>query len=89
MLKARIELAAFHQSHAEVASAIAFTDFINWNDAGVIQPGGGFRFATKSSHVRFRRPMTQGDDLQRYDAIETFLPGPVNIALAALTEFLQ
>ena len=68
----RIELAAFDQAHAEVASAIALADFINRNDAGMVQSGGRFRFATELFHVRFRGPMTQRDHLQRYDAIETF-----------------
>src|SRR6266498_4812213 len=60
----RIELSAFDQAHAEVASAIAFADFVNRNDAGMVQSGGRFRFATESFHVRFRRPMTQRDHLQ-------------------------
>src|SRR2546430_13451582 len=58
-----IELAAFDQAHAEVASTIALADFINWNDAGMVQPGGRFRFATESFHVRLRGPMAESDHL--------------------------
>src|SRR5438105_2146246 len=34
-----IELAAVHQSHAEVTGAIALADFINWNDARMVEIG--------------------------------------------------
>src|SRR4029077_8575506 len=88
-LEHRIELAAFDQAHAEVAGAIALADFVNWNDAGMVQSGGRFGFATESFHVRFRGPMTQGDYLQCDDAIETFLPGTVNHPLAAPTDFFE
>src|SRR4030095_7609509 len=82
-----IEWSAHHQHHAEVTSAITLADFINWNDAWMVQSGGRFRFASESFHVRFRRPMTEGDDLQCHDAIETFLTGAVNHALAASTDY--
>src|SRR6266581_5621474 len=88
-LEHRIELSAFDQAHAEVASAIALADLINWNDAGMIQSGGRFRFATEPFYVRFRGPMTQGDYLQCHDAVKTFLPDTVNHALAAPTDFFQ
>ena len=55
----------------------------------MVQACGRFRFATESFHVRFRGPMTQGDHLECDDAIETFLPGTVNHALAAPTDFFQ
>src|SRR5439155_21303590 len=73
----------------EAARANAYTALINWKNAGIVQAGGRFRSATESFHVRFRGPMTQGDNLECDDAIETFLPGTVNHALAAPTDFFQ
>ena len=31
-----IELAAFHQIHAEVAGALALADFVNWDNAWMV-----------------------------------------------------
>jgi hypothetical protein len=35
-LRDGIELAAFDKFHAEVARAVTFADFVNWNDTGML-----------------------------------------------------
>ena len=57
-----IKLAAFDELHAEVARAIALADFVNRNDAGMIQTGGGFGFAAKALQMRFGGPMSKAND---------------------------
>jgi hypothetical protein len=61
VLEDHIELSPFDESHAEVQSAVALTDFINWNDAGMIQAGGRFRFQTEALDVCSRRPSAKPD----------------------------
>ena len=84
-----IKLAAFDELHAEVAGAIALADFVDGNDAGMIQAGGGFRFPTKALQMRVGSPMAQADHLERDSAVETLLPRAINHALAATTDYLQ
>jgi hypothetical protein len=55
-------LAAFDQSHAEVTSALALTNFVNWNDARMIEAGGSFRFQAKALEVRLRGPLAKAND---------------------------
>jgi hypothetical protein len=47
----------FDEFHAEVAGAIALADFVNGDNAWMLEAGGGFRFTTESLQVRFRGPM--------------------------------
>src|SRR5262249_62005739 len=72
-----------------IAGAIASADFVNWDDTRMLKTGCGFRFATKTFHVRFCSPMAQADDLECHGAVETLLPGTINDALAAAADFLQ
>ena len=55
-----VKLAAFDEFHAEVARAIALADFVDGNDAWMLEAGGSFGFATKTLQVRFRSPTGQG-----------------------------
>src|SRR6266487_2619274 len=48
-----VKLAAFDELHAEVTRAIALADFMDWNDAVMLQPRRGFGFETETSQVRF------------------------------------
>jgi hypothetical protein len=82
-------LSAFDELHAEVAGTLALADFINGNDAGMIQPGGGFSFQTEAFHMRLRGPLAKTDDFQCDRSMETLLPRTVNHALTAPAEFLQ
>src|SRR5437660_11626984 len=79
----------FDEFHAEVAGAIALADFVNGDNAWMLQAGGGFRFAAESLQVRFRGPMTEADNLERDCAIQTFLPGAIDYALTAASDFFQ
>ena len=54
-----VELSAFDEFHAEVARAITLTYFVDWNDARMLQLGGGFGFQAKAFQVRFARPLTE------------------------------
>src|SRR5439155_8334635 len=65
------------------------TDFVNRDDAWMLKTGGGFRFTTESLEVRFRGPMTEADNLERDCAIQTFLPGAIDYALTAASDFFQ
>jgi hypothetical protein len=57
-----IELAAFDKLHAEVALAIAFADFVNWNDAWMIEASSRFGFQPEAPKVRFGGPLTKAND---------------------------
>src|SRR6476661_7615528 len=74
-LEDRIELFALDQSHAEVASAVAFANFIDRNNPWMVQACSGLRLASKAFQVRCGGPRTQADYLQRDGPIETFLVG--------------
>ena len=63
VLRNIIKLTAFDELHAEVARAIALADFVDGNDAGMIQAGGGFRFPAKALQMRVARPMAAGRSL--------------------------
>src|ERR1700758_3114405 len=84
-----VELTALHQCHAEIARAIALADFINWNDARMVEARGGFRFQTKPLEMRFACPLAKADDFQCDCAVETFLSCPEHHALTAASNFLQ
>src|SRR5262245_43932243 len=84
-----IKLSAFDKSHAEVAGALALADLVNGDDARMLEACSGFGFPAKSFYVRFARPMTQCNDLERDGAIKTGLTGTVNYTLAAPADFLQ
>src|SRR5439155_11606928 len=79
----------FDEFHAEVAGAIALADFVNGDNAWMLEAGGGFRFTTESLQVRFRGPMTEADNLERDCAIQTFLPGAIDNALTAAPDFFK
>src|SRR5256885_5306695 len=84
-----IKLAAFDEFHAEVTRAVALADFIDGNDARMIQAGGGFGFAAESLQMRFSGPMSQTNHLESYRAVQTFLPRAIYDSLAAAADFLQ
>ena len=84
-----VKLAALDQLHAEVTGTIALTDFVNWDDAGMLQTGGGFSFETKTLQVRFRGPLAQADHFECDGAVEAFLSRAINYPLATATDVLQ
>src|SRR5439155_7393351 len=51
-LRDGIELAALHQSHAEVTGAAALSHFVNGNDAWMLEAGGGFCLQTETLEMR-------------------------------------
>jgi hypothetical protein len=57
-----VKLAAFNELHAEVARAVALAHFMDWNDTGMLETGGGFGFAAEAFHVRSARPLTEAND---------------------------
>ena len=88
MLDYFVELAAFDELHAEVALAIALTDFVDGNNAWMFEVGSGFCFPAKTLQMRFSGPGTEAPS-ERHSAIETFLMGAINNALTASADFLQ
>jgi hypothetical protein len=75
--------------HAEVAGAIPFPDFVDGNNARMFQARCSFGFAAKAQKMRFARPLTKANYLQRNYSIETPLSGTKYNALAAATNFFQ
>src|SRR5205823_6767972 len=84
-----IELSPFDKFHAEVTGAIALADFVNRNNAWMLEAGGGFCFATESLQMRFSGPMAKADHFQRDREVQTFLPGAINYALSTATDPLD
>src|SRR5207249_138969 len=84
-----IELAALHESHAEVTCAVALSDFVNRDDARMVQAAGGFCFETKALYVCFCRPVSKTNHFERHNPVQTFLPCPINHALATAADFLE
>ena len=84
-----VKLAAFDELHAEVTSAFALADLVDGNDAWMFEAGSSFRLAAKALQVRFGGPRAQSNHFERDGAIETFLMGAINHALAAPANFLQ
>ena len=68
---------------------IALADLVDGNNAGMFQAGSSFGFPAKALQMRFGRPRAETDYLKCDGAIETFLPSPINHALAAPPNFLQ
>jgi hypothetical protein len=58
-----IKLTSLNKLHAEVTGAIALADFIDGNDAWMIEAGGSFRFPAKALQVCCARPLTKADYL--------------------------
>src|ERR1043166_9243 len=55
-----------NQVHTEIARAVRFSYFVNWNNTGMIQPGSGFGLEAKPLDVCFRGPPAETNDLQCY-----------------------
>jgi hypothetical protein len=62
-------LAAFDKFHAEVTGTIALTDFVDWNNAGMLEAGRGLCFAAEALQMRFRGPVTEADNFECYCAV--------------------
>ena len=84
-----IELAALFQLHAEVARSVAFADFVNRDDSGMLQSRDRFRLATKPLQVRLTCAMPKPNDFKRDPPVEAFLTRAINNALAAAPDFLK
>jgi hypothetical protein len=82
-------LATVHESHAEVAGAIALSDFVDRDDARMFQAGGGFCFEPKTLHMCFCCPVSETNHLERHNPVQTFLPCPINNALTTASDFLE
>ena len=88
-LRDGIELAALNESHAEVAGAVALSDFVNRDDARMVQAGRGFCFEPKALHMCFCCPVSETNHFERHNPVQTFLPCPINHALATASDFLE
>src|SRR5205807_8091971 len=56
-----VKLAALDEFHAEVARAITLADFVDGNDARMIETGRSLRFTAKTFQVRFASPLTKAN----------------------------
>jgi hypothetical protein len=84
-----VELAAFLELHAEVASPIALADFVDRNDPRMLKAGGRLGLAAEPLQMGFTRAMAETNNLKRNEAVETFLARAIDDALAAAPDFLQ
>src|SRR5213596_2863385 len=57
-----VKLSALDKFHAEVARAITLADFVDWNDARMIEAGRSLGFKAKALQVRFASPLTKAND---------------------------
>ncbi|HEY4273635.1 MAG TPA: hypothetical protein VGM65_16665 [Candidatus Udaeobacter sp.] len=83
-----VELAV-NELHAEVARAIALTNFVDRNDTGMLQPGGSLCFKAKALQVGFARPLTKANYFQGNSTVETLLSRAKYHALTASPDFFQ
>ena len=58
-----VELATFDQVHAEVATTIALTDFVNRNNEWVVQARSCLSFETEAFQMCFGGPSTDANNL--------------------------
>src|SRR6266566_5829139 len=56
-----VKLSALDELHAEVARAIALADFVDGNDARMIEAGRSLGFTAKTFQVRFASPLTKAN----------------------------
>jgi hypothetical protein len=77
-----IEWCTFDEFHAEIAGPISLADFVNRNDAGMIEAGGCFGFQMETIQMRFRCELAKANDFQRDCAIEALLSRTIDEALA-------
>ncbi len=57
-----VKLAALDEFHAEVARAVTLADFVDRNDARMIEASRSLGFTAKTFQVRFARPLTEAND---------------------------
>src|SRR5207247_5176411 len=88
-LRDGIELTTVHESHAEVTGTVALADFVNRDNARMVQAGASFRFHAKALHVCFCCPVSEANHLEPHHPVRTFLSCPINDALAAVSDFLE
>ena len=84
-----VELATFDELHAEVARPIALADFVDGNDARMLEAGRSFGLQTETLEMRLRGPLAETDNFERNTTVETFLPRPKHYSLTASANFFQ
>src|SRR5215468_3590812 len=67
-----VELSTFDEFHAEITGAIALTDFVNRNNAWMLEAGGSFRFTTETFYMRFGGPISKANHFESDSAVQTF-----------------
>src|SRR5262249_7869364 len=80
---------ALDQFHAEIAGTVALADFVDGNDAGMIETRCRFGFQMETFQVRVGCPLAKAKDFQCYGAIETFLSRSVHNSLPTTAHFLE
>jgi hypothetical protein len=84
-----IECAASDQLHGEERSPVMFTHLVDRYDVGMIEPAGGLCLALKTVPLRFAGELAGQNHLQRHDAAQRRLTGPVDHPHSAAGDFLQ
>src|SRR5205823_5080076 len=73
---------AFDQFHREEVLAFGFADFVDADDAGMLQPRGGFGFAAEPLDVLGSGELASADHFEGDQPVQAFLPGAPNDAHA-------
>jgi hypothetical protein len=84
-----LQAAAGAELQREEGQAVVLADLVDLHGVGVRQPGDGLGLGLEAL-PRLRRGVgAVQDHLQRHDAVELYLPGPVDDAHAAAAQFAQ
>jgi hypothetical protein len=83
------EVASFDQVHGEKWLAGMFADFVDGDDARVLQVRGGFSFRAEAFQLSRIGQVAAQDHLDRYGAVEADLAGAIDDTHAASRDFLQ
>src|SRR6187402_1873840 len=80
---------AAHIVHREKMLAFVNANFMNGDDVGMSQLGGGLGFGSESADRFVRRQRAKRDHLDGNDSVQTGLAGPINDAHATAANLLQ
>jgi len=83
------QVLAFDVIHHQVMLVQVNADFVNGNDARVLEAAGGSRFDTKTLDRLRAGQRTEQEKLHRDDAVQADLPGSIDNAHSAATDFLH
>ena len=79
----------FDEIHREVLLALMDADFVNGHDVRMLQAGRRRSFRAKPLHELRAGERTEEQHLHRDDAVQAYLPRPIDNAHPASRDFFQ